>query len=295
MEFNDIVVPVDFSECSKAAVTRAVSLAERFGGRVHLIHAVSPIPYPPEFGYGAEVLEDVEARAALHLSRWAQELREAGREVTDKTVLGPAVDAIQRAVEDAGADLVVMGTHGHTGIKHAFLGSVAARTLRVAPCPVWTVHGEGDASAAVRRVLVPTDFSPHSDHALEAAISFCKTWGAELSVVHVFQSPLPLYAEVPTREEMTHDFRESAKRRLDEALGQAKAAGLDGAARLLEGECAAAIAECARNHGIDLILLGTRANRGIKRAFLGSVAERVVRTAPCSVLTMTLEHDDRNG
>lgn len=290
MKIHDIVVPVDFSECSRAAVERARGLAAQLGARLHLLHAVVPIPYPPEFGYGPEVLEDVEARAALHLSRWARELRESGCEVTERIALGLAVDAILRTAGEVDAQLVVMGTHGNTGLKHAVLGSIAARTLRAAPCPVWTCpSSKVEASAAVDRVLLPTDFSPHADHALDVAISLCGLLGAELDLIHVVHHPLPTYVEIAGRSELERQTREAAERRLAEARERADSAGLGGASEIREGACAAEISACAERRGVDLIVLGTRGNRGFRRAFLGSVAERVVRSAPCSVLTITQE------
>ncbi len=290
MDVRDLVVPIDFSECSRVAMERAHALASRYGARVHLLHAVSPLPYPPEFGYGTQILEDLEERARRLLARAARELRGRGADVAEHLVVGPAVEAIVRLATDVDAQLVVMGTHGHSGVKQLFLGSVAARTLRVAPCPVWTCRGT-DATHAepVQRVLVPTDFSAHAGHALDVAISLCADLGAELDLIHVYHSPLPLFAEIPTRAQLERGYRDAAERKLAEAAERVRRGDVHGAATFRTGPPAAEIADCAAQHGSDLVVLGTRGHRGLRRAFLGSVAEHVLRSAPCSVLTVT--HD----
>ncbi len=292
MQIREIIVPVDFSECSHAALERARTLAGGYRARIHLLHVVSPLPYPAEFGYGPHVLEEVEDHARRHLAEWAQEARGGGCEVVEHLDRGVAVDAIARLADEVKAQLIVMGTHGHSGFSQLFLGSVAARTLRVAPCPVWTCRiSEHVETEPVRRVLVPTDFSPHAAHALEIAISLCGDLGAALDLVHVYQSPLPAFAEIPNRAELEREQRDAAERMLGEVSERVRGAGLRGSANLREGPCAAEITRCAELHGSDLVVLGTRGHSGLRRAFLGSVAEHVLRSASCSVLTVTLERE----
>jgi nucleotide-binding universal stress UspA family protein len=116
-----IVAAVDFSPHSEPVVDAAVTLAKQFGAKIRLVHAYDvPIPLvsPYEVAIPEPYLEETRRMAAEKL---------------------PAAPAIVRAAEEAKADLVVIGTRGHTGLKHLLLGSVAERTVRLAPCPVLTV------------------------------------------------------------------------------------------------------------------------------------------------------------
>ena len=145
MNIKTILVPTDFSEDANAAIDAATSLAKTFGARIHVIHAyhmivpmaaspmAGPVVIPEEFY--AQLRENAETQVAELVER----VRKSGVEVEGQAVLEPASMAIAAAAERVGADLIVMGTRGLTGLKHVVLGSVAERTLRHAPCPVLTV------------------------------------------------------------------------------------------------------------------------------------------------------------
>lgn len=147
LEIRRILVPVDFSEHAERAVEMAVSLARSFGATVHLLHCyqihvggVSP--------YGLVIPEslDREVREAAErkLAGWRDKVAAQGVEVrADVTPIFPS-EAISAQAREIGADLIVMGTRGLTGLRHVLLGSVAERTLRLAPCPVLTVKTDAD-------------------------------------------------------------------------------------------------------------------------------------------------------
>ena len=141
-----ILVPVDFSDHSSRALDYALELAKKFGSEVRLLHSY-PINVAGISPYGLVLPEsfdrDIREAAAKQLDEWAARAREAGIEV--KTTVTPQFpsEAIARQAEEVGADLIVMGTRGLTGLKHVMLGSVAERTLRISPCPVLTLkHAE---------------------------------------------------------------------------------------------------------------------------------------------------------
>jgi len=138
--FQTFLVPHDFSEDADAALDLAVELARRFGSRLHLLHAYQQ-PVDVLSPYGAAVPGNIgpELRAAAlaRLRKLAVSIEGLQTEV--HAVEGPPAVVIAEQAEAIGADLVVMGTHGRTGLRHLLLGSVAERTLRSAPCPVLTV------------------------------------------------------------------------------------------------------------------------------------------------------------
>ena len=140
----------------------------------------------------------------------------------------------------------------------------------------------------IRKILAAVDFSEHSDHALDAAIALAKTFGAELDVIHAFDLPIPLMTpyEVAVPDSYLNEARSAAAQKLAAAAERVAGEGIQGKSHLREVPAAPAIAEAAEEIGADLIVMGTRGHTGLKHIVLGSVAERTLRIAPCSVLTV---------
>ena len=147
----------------------------------------------------------------------------------------------------------------------------------------------------ITRILVPTDFSATSDAALDFAKTIAATFGASLHLLHVFEDPFvtgafaaETYAPLPpaTRADLFDD----ATARLAHRLPPADRTCFHGTTEIVTGISAPAIVDYAREHDIDLIVMGTHGRTGMAHLLIGSVAERVVRTAPCPVLTV---HQDR--
>jgi nucleotide-binding universal stress UspA family protein len=139
-----ILVPVDFSDHSRKAFEEAVGLAKHFGAELILFHCY-PIPTAGPAPYDTILPESYPTalrKAALEgVTKWRDEARAQGARAEGKITAGYPASQIAELAEQSGADLIVMGTRGLTGLKHVLLGSVAERTLRLAPCPVLTVKG----------------------------------------------------------------------------------------------------------------------------------------------------------
>ena len=146
--FETILVPVDFSDHSREAFDTAIQITHLFGSTIHLLHCyhiqtagISPYGIVLPEGYYAEIRDAAEKQ----LNDWHEML--STEEIQSKSILSadsPSL-AINLAAEEIEADLIVMGTRGLSGLKHAVLGSVAERVVRLAPCPVLTVkHPEAD-------------------------------------------------------------------------------------------------------------------------------------------------------
>lgn len=147
--------------------------------------------------------------------------------------------------------------------------------------------------ARYARIVVPHDFSPAADAALEAAIGLAKALGSELHLLHVYHRPVEILSpyEVPLPQSVVEEIRSAAKTRLERALEPVRAAGLEATPHVVEGVPAEAIAETARSLPADLVVMGTRGLSGLKHVLLGSVAERTLRSAPCPVLTVKAPED----
>lgn len=297
MEIRRILFPTDFSDRADRALPHALWLAEEFGAELHMLHAMvlhGDDPANPDKRFPD--LDD----AYRQLRSWAEEKMEAA--VTG--VAGPEVEVVhaqERGIaaaptiveyaDDHDVDVVVMATHGRRGVRRVLLGSVAEEVLRTAGCPVLTVRPDAASSEGGRpeRLLVPIDFSEHADLALASAGALARRLGAELDVLHVISElsyPDPYFADAAALRAMT----KAARDRVPEALSAKVAELLQGdvptETHMEVGTPAPAIAEFAKERGTDMIVIGSHGRTGMERVFLGSVAEGVVRRAPCPVLTV---------
>ena len=146
MQIHRILVPVDFSTQSDAALDYAVDLARRLDGRIVLLHVFSvpafafpdaTIPMP------AQTVVELQNASNTQLESLEQRVRANGVGVTSKLAEGAPFVEIVRAARSERADLIVMGTHGRSGLRHALLGSTAEKVVRKAPCPVLVVRPPG--------------------------------------------------------------------------------------------------------------------------------------------------------
>ena len=147
-QFETILVPVDFSDHSKEALDTAIQMAHLFGSTIHLLHCyhiqtagISPYGIVLPSGYYADLRDAAEKR----LRDWHDIVSKEGIESESILSADSPSLAINLAAEEFKSDLIVMGTRGLSGLKHAMLGSVTERVVRLAPCPVLTVkHPEAD-------------------------------------------------------------------------------------------------------------------------------------------------------
>jgi nucleotide-binding universal stress UspA family protein len=149
--YKKILCAHDMSDCSSGALEQAADLAERFGAELIVLHAIEPLLLPAAYGLSPDPLVDYEhlAResAAAHLKPLIERFAARGLRVSLRVPWGSPAEEVCAAVAREGVDLVVVGTHGHRGLKHALLGSTAERILRTCPCPVLAVKRPARAAA----------------------------------------------------------------------------------------------------------------------------------------------------
>lgn len=310
MTFNRVLVPTDFSASASAALDHAVSIAGRFQASLHLLHVVND-PGAGLYGLGeAEVRmdrlkEQAESKARERLEELAQESSavEVHPRVARQTSLG-----IGEAVQDyAGAheiDLVVMGTHGRRGLGRLVLGSVANTLIRRSSCPVMTVR-ERDADSETpsevnyENLLAPIDFSDFSRVALKLTKSVADRYGGAQHLLFVAEKRvLPTFSDTGLPGigvvEMDPDIVANAEEALEALNNEVGEAEVESHYHVREGNVAEDIVDFARTEEVDLIVMATRGLTGIDRFVIGSNTERVVRTAPCPVLTVPPTPADRD-
>ena len=144
--FRRILHPTDFSRASTAAFNRAIAMAKKDRSELVLVHVLAPpMPLAGEGYIPPNVYEDLEASARKYADKRLNALQDKARAAGVKTSTlireGVADEQIVRAARSKKADVIVLGTHGRTGLARLFLGSVASRVVTAAPCPVLTVRG----------------------------------------------------------------------------------------------------------------------------------------------------------
>jgi nucleotide-binding universal stress UspA family protein len=140
MTIAKILVPTDFSEHAEHALDLAVGIGKAMGAAIHVIHVAPLAPYlGPPFAPGRSFAAELHAQARKDFDQYMTGLKKRGIEATGSLAEGIAYVEVNRAATDLGAQLIVMGTHGRTGIERALLGSVAERVVRTSPVPVLVV------------------------------------------------------------------------------------------------------------------------------------------------------------
>jgi nucleotide-binding universal stress UspA family protein len=140
---KSIMVPIDFSDYSKAALRYAAQFAKHFNSKIFLIYVVEPMIYPADFSMGQVAIPssdiDLTTRAEEELNKLASEI---GNEIQVETIIktGKPFVEINETAGEKGIDLIIIATHGHTGVEHLLFGSTAEKVVRKAPCPVLTLR-----------------------------------------------------------------------------------------------------------------------------------------------------------
>ena len=279
--FRHILFATDFSTTADRALPYAVEIARRSFATIHAVHVISPDVYPqlPPAEW-AEIAHDQEEFRARKKNELELELRELPHEFL--LLKGDVWESLKEVIENRNVDLLVLGTHGRTGIAKVLMGSVAEKIFRQAPCPVLTV-GPGVASIAghaaaaeLNCILYATDFSPESLAAARYAISLAKDHRAELTLLHTTEDG------IKGEEDLSLETLKNVV-----PLG---AGLLSKPTYVMEhGAPAVAILGAAKKTHADLIVIGAR---GVERHltaathFSDSIASSVAANAGCPVLTV---------
>jgi nucleotide-binding universal stress UspA family protein len=282
-----ILMATDFSELANQAAERAIELAALADANLEWTHSVEvPAESTPLFGTAPAHSPVDQARkiAAMKVDEWVKRAEASGLRSTGCCVEGSPAKAVADRAAAIGADLIVVGSHGYTGLQHTFVGSVAERIVREAGCSVLVSRNAGNLSDG-RSVVVGDDLSPSAAAARGVASSFAAALGQTLRVVHALEAGIPYLStlEVLLPKDLMSEFYADARERLDAISRDSPDIGA-AQTEISSEPPATAICDAARKYEASLIVVGTHGRRGAERFLLGSVAERVLRHAHCSVL-----------
>jgi nucleotide-binding universal stress UspA family protein len=276
--FRTILFAADFSENSMEAFRMAGSLAVDDKTRLFVVHVSGP-------DQAAEGPARITGREALEKRLGETYVPNHPVDVTCVVREGDISAGILGIAREIGADLIVMGTQGRTGLRRLIAGSVATAVLREAPCPVLALSSRaGDRTRGpVRVILHPTDFSPSSEGALRVARALAGDLGARLFLLHVL--PLAILMDGSMAAEVDPQPYRDSLRNLAEALdGPDLKQPIE--TLLVHGFDREEICRVAEQTACDLIVMGTHGRSGVGRLVLGSVAEAVLPRVDCPVLVV---------
>jgi nucleotide-binding universal stress UspA family protein len=276
-----ILFATDFSETSEPAQTRAVQLARSHDAELHVLNVqvASPTMFIPEHATAADVIEQTQKDEARR--RMDQLIQNIGIPVVQEIRFAMrAAPAVAAYADEKGIDLIIIGSHGRTGVRKLIIGSEARDLTRSAKVSTLVVRSDGSGDdQPFRRVLAPVDFSEASTAALQQAAAIAAEAKAELIALHVLDEWLlpPYY---PIRPEQIG--REHAEEALASFLAEHPMQPEPTRAVVI-GSPARAIVDTASERQADLIVMGSAGLSVWERFLLGSVTERVLGRAPCSV------------
>jgi nucleotide-binding universal stress UspA family protein len=297
LAIRKILVATDLSEAADEALRQAHELAMARNASFEVCHIV-PNPmranplFPQRQGAQATAFTDLMARAGDEVG--ARVATTTGREASAVTVLvddGVPYARVVQLAEERHVDLLVVGSHGYTGLQQAMLGSVADKIVRYAHCAVLVARRPPEGA---RHVVAASDFSDPALPALSAGADEATRRGGALTMMHCLEGETAIVdpmggimgVGVATRApEITAQLKKMARDKLHEALTQF---GVQGESLVVEGNAARAIVHAAETRKAAVVCIGTHGRTGLKRLLLGSTAEMVVKSAPTSVLVVRL-------
>lgn len=293
LKIQNVLVPLDFSAASHAAIRFALPLLKRFGANLHLVHVLpadSPISALADLPM---VVPDVEIDRRVR-----RDLGKAAENNAAKTQPGhlhvrrgsPFAEICELA-RKSDIDLIVISTRGNTGWKHLTLGSTAERVVRYSPCPVLVVRGGEPTNRVTRigRILVPVDFSGCSMKSLAYAKQLAREFDATLILLH----SVALQYYITSDEYARYDFpllmqqsEKAAQKQMRDLVAKTKKDGVKVESSLQIGHAGQQICARAEAERADIIVTSTHGYTGLEHVFLGSTAEFTVRHAGCPVLVV---------
>ncbi|MBX0286633.1 universal stress protein [Halomicroarcula sp. F28] len=284
--YEDVLLPFDGSDGAAAALHHAAEIAHWADATIHLLF-VADTTRESVTVVETEVVDALVQEGEDVLEDAAETLRTLGADYDTDVVQGNPAPTIVEYAERYDHDVIVMPTHGRTGISRYLLGSVTEKVVRLASVPVLSARMQPDEQLMFPydNILIPTDGSPSAAHAAEYGVSLAAALDATVHVVSVVETQS---LGVDVRSTVSDREREQAATEAVEAVASAAATQgvTDTVSHIEHGTPLAKILDTIDSADIDAVVMGTTGKRGTERILLGSVTEKTVRAAPIPVITV---------
>ncbi len=270
-------------EQDRLAIEEAVALAKRFGSSLNIVAVVD---VNEEFEATAPGLTDkLGAKAKKELDQLIQRAAKDNIQAVGSVAIGETHVRVNEKVKETGADLVIMGTRGRTGLRRFLMGSVSSHVIGHTDCDVLAVRGE-PKRGQYKKILASSDGSKASEHAIAEACKIAKEFGAELTLLNV----IPVYGDqvdLATKTGLSEVFAVESKAIMNKAKAVAEQYGVSVQEIVVEeGYPADEIVRVANEEKIDLIVLGKYGKTGVSQLVMGSTAQQVLEQARVPVLVV---------
>lgn len=297
MHLKNVLWTTDLSDFSIGTVDYGINLAKLYNARLYLCHVVN-LPSVAAF-YGGVYVDTVEEQnRSMTFAKEQLEALMRGKEVDWTPMVGSGyiADEITRIVEEKNIDLVISATHGRTGLRRLLLGSVTERLMRALRCPLMVLRGPQAAdeipfSASVRfqKIMIGCDFSTDATLAFDYGMSLAQEFQSEVHLVHIMEPPVYIDWERP-RSTPDEGLRRELKNKLADSLTamvtEEAYNWCTPKVTVLEGSPDDGLTRYALENRIDLIVMGLRGRNLVEQLLIGSTTDRVVRRAPCPVMSV---------
>jgi nucleotide-binding universal stress UspA family protein len=301
--FKKILVPLDGSELAERALEPAFTLAQQDTGKVVLLSVpiLKQMVVRERGGYGVLLPHQSLEFSWNTLSNYLQSVQQAWTHpnLTTQTrvVDGDEASVIVDTAARENVDLIVMSTHGRSGLSRWVMGSVTEKVLRSATCPVLVIRSQRPLS----RILITLDGSEFAERAVAPGLEVARRLGSQVTLLRMEQPVSVAPEEIKQLEQveyglgtrLTEDLREEAKLYLGKiAQHYQRETGVMIKTVATIGPAATGILEYSEGHNIDLIVMATHGRTGLRRWVYGSVTEKVLRGAQCAMLIVRPAADE---
>jgi len=297
INFQRILCATDLSNFSNSAIMQAIWMARTFDAKLYICHVID-LPMVTMHGAAYVYQEDQIAEMKSGAMDQIQNLA-AGCDLEWESIVdtGPVSSTLCRLAIEKQADLTIVATHGRTGLKRLFLGSVTERLLRTIDSPLLVVTPPEKPAAVeipsneygFNHILVGCDFSKDSGRAVQFGISLAQEFEATIHLVHVVE-PF-VYRDTmrrePAKAEEINELKTGCRQRIEDLVPE----GADAWCKVLivceAGKPFQTLIAYAEANSVDLIVLGVRGHSLVETLLLGSTTDRVIRGVACPVLSVS--------
>ncbi len=290
MHFKKILVGVDFSENSRQIIESAVYLAKIFNSEIKLVHVIEstifpvalddlePLVDPKEFKKIVEAVEKITEEAAKKLEDLANDIKNKENiKASFGVYTGDIAEELLEVCEQGNFDLLIIGAHKNSLIDSFLMGNEAEKIVNKARSSVLVIKGKPVNN--IKKLLCGYDFLPNSIEALETAKEIAKKVNGELDIIHADTEEG--YAH------FSHIYESVFQKKIDilkELIRKLKSEGIRANFEIIKAEPSKAILEAIKDFSPDIVVVGKRQRKDIKRFFLGTIAMKVVKNSPIPVL-----------
>lgn len=295
INFQRILCATDLSDFSNSAVIQAIGMAREFGSQLFICHVIDlPLVtmHGAAFVYQEDQIEEMKVGA---MEQIAGLVTDSGLDWAPLVETGPVSSTLCRLAVEKRADLTIVSTHGRSGIKRLFLGSVTERLLRTIACPLLVVTPPEKAGTGkkqfkgfgFKQILVGCDFSADSGRAVDFGFSLAQEFEAAIHLVHVVEPFVYRDSMLPeSTAEVLTEVTTGCRQRLEDLVPADAHNWCKVEIACEAGKPFQALKKYAEIHQVDLIVLGVRGHSLVETMLLGSTTDRVIRGVACPVLSV---------